>query len=375
MELPRTAGGITTLYSFRANTDGWLPFGGVVIDEAGDIFGTTAGGGAPDSGTVFELVPSGSSYTESIVHTFSSDVDGSGPMGSPFRDDDGNLFVTTVGGGPRKNGTIVKLSPSGSTYAETALLSLDGKDGTQPASGFLNRHLRLFTTAQYGGKYGFGDVLALTTSSLKKQDVYDFKGSPSDAGAQASGLAEDATGALYGTTRFGGSAGDGTVFKLMPSPQGVVESVLWNFKGGSDGSQPLDGVIIDGAGSLYGTTTLGGKSNDGVVFKLILSGGSYEEKILHTFTGGSDGANPVAGLTVSGQVLWGTTSYGGGSSNDGTIFQVSPLGSGYSVRYAFNGSNGSDPWGGLTLKGRVMYGTTTNGGADGAGSVYSIPSE
>jgi len=193
----------------------------------------------------------------------------------------------------------------------------------------------------------------------------------------------DGSGALYGTAVVGGDCaiqplyGCGVVFKLTPSASGYTFSVLHAFQGGDDGSWPVAGLIADKNGALYGTTQYGGGSaNDGTVFKLTPSRSGYSESVLYAFAGGNDGALPVACLTSDKRgALYGTTS-SGGAANSGTIFTLTPSASGYSERVLhtfLGGSDGADPVAGLIIgKTGILYGTTQSGGTYGVGSVFAF---
>ncbi len=198
--------------------------------------------------------------------------------------------------------------------------------------------------------------------------LYSFTGG-TDGGRPYAGVVEDKLGNFYGTTLQGGDFGLGTVYKLTPSG---TETVLHSFAGGSDGATPYGGVILDKKGNLYGTTTDGGSSNAGIVFKVSPSG---TETVLYTFAGGPDGANPTVGV-VRDKVgnLYGTT-YKGGNGNDpgdGTVFEISPSGA-HTVLYTFTGgADGAVPDANLILdKQGHLYGTTIGGGI-GFGVVYEV---
>ena len=178
--------------------------------------------------------------------------------------------------------------------------------------------------------------------------LYSFTGG--DDGSQPfAGVVLDAAGNLYGTAQAGGAHGAGVVFELSPSQSGWTETVLYTFTGGTDGSLPIGGVVLDGAGNLYGTAANGGDPNChcGTVFKLTPSGGGWTFTILHSFTGFKDGASPAGILTLAGSVLLGTTvggSQGCGNAGCGTVFKLSTSG-GSDFVIPFNGSNGFQPWG------------------------------
>jgi uncharacterized repeat protein (TIGR03803 family) len=283
----------------------------------------------------------------------------------------------------------VELSPRSSAYQETALFSFDSTDGDYPAAGFLKVGKTFYTTTVDGGAYGYGAIVSLTptASGLRESDVYDFQNAPDGAYPQ-SPLVADSSGAVYGTTYYGGN-GDcshgnhlyyhcGTVFKFVPSGSGGTETVLMYFSGG-DGADPAAGLILDATGNLYGTTVFGGglgcgtngqPPGCGTVFELKPNGSQYKQIILRSFAGSPDGEYPYATLIAKGNDLYGTTEFGGsgpsacGSLGCGTIFKMSASGKHYTVLHSFVGSDGEQPLAGLFVKGRSFYGTTSSGGTN-----------
>ncbi len=259
----------------------------------------------------------------------------------------------------------------------------------------------LYTTARYGGdtqtvnacqKVGCGEVVQLVHdgSGLDEHLIHVFSGGW-DGGQPASTPIFDSAGNLYATTTIGGNlaacggSGCGVVFKLTPATTGFwKETVLYAFKGGSDGSVPNPSLVFDAAGNLYGTTSGGGSTaacsaGCGVAFKLSpTSSGPWKETILYTFPGGSNGATPVAGLTFdSTGNLYGTTEFGG-TQNDGIVYQLSPTRSGgwkELVLYAFQGgtADGYNPQSTVAVDGQGnVYGTTSQGGAASSGIVFEL---
>jgi uncharacterized repeat protein (TIGR03803 family) len=195
--------------------------------------------------------------------------------------------------------------------------------------------------------------------------LYAFTGGV-DGSVPYAGVIFDPAGNLYGVTEFGGLYGKGTVFQLTPSGGAWTETVLYNFTGGSDGDQPIGGLAIDEAGNLYGTAADGGDPfcTCGTVFKLSPSNSGWTFTVLHAFTGGKDGGVPGSSLHYGGGYLSGTTVYGG-PSNQGTVFRLQTSGGSYfNAVFALN--NGNHPWGGIG----GGYGTTYNGGTSGVGNVY-----
>jgi uncharacterized repeat protein (TIGR03803 family) len=203
--------------------------------------------------------------------------------------------------------------------------------------------------------------------------LHSFAGAPGDGANPSAGLIADSKGNLFGTTVLGGAFASGVVFKLAP---GGSETVLYSFTGGSDGAGPAAGLIADSSGNLYGTASGGGASNAGVVFKL---GPGGTETVLHSFTGGSDRASSVAGLIADGSGnLYGTTEAGGRSGSGcivvgcGVVFKLGPDGT-ETVLHAFTGSDGANPQAGLIADGSGnLYGTTYAGGGSNAGVVFKL---
>jgi uncharacterized repeat protein (TIGR03803 family) len=334
------------LYSFAPNT-GQHPVSGVIVGADG-VFGTTSGTNGP-SGTVFELSPVSYEHWEHVMlFDFPQAQDGWTPSTGLISDAAGNLYGTTLVGGNLNDcnrqgcGAVFELSP--------------------------------------GSGHGWNETI-----------LYAFTGGV-DGGSPEGSLIFDSAGNLYGTTYWNGdlsvcgTSGCGVVFKLSPSSGGWKETVLHTFTGGADGSHPATALVFDTAGNLYGTTYYGGKVNDcggigcGVAFKLSpASNGGWKETVLHTFTGGLDGANPWASLVLdSAGNLYGTAYQGGkisqctgrGTPGCGTIFQLSHGAQGWktTVLHTFDGAqDGSNPAAGLVFDSAGnLYGTTQQGGNTGA---------
>ena len=203
--------------------------------------------------------------------------------------------------------------------------------------------------------------------------VYSFTGGD-DGGNPVSGVTLDTNGNIYGTTKLGGRAKDGVVYKLNASGQ---ETVLHTFTGGADGGNPIAGLLRDSTGDLYGTTYAGGAGTGygyGVVYKLDTAG---QESVLYSFTGAADGGRPVAGVVrdPNGN-LYGTTS-GGGSSNCpnfgcGVVYRLNSTGQ-QTVLYSFSGLDGGVPYAGVILDSAgSLYGTTADGGKGNVGVVFRL---
>jgi uncharacterized repeat protein (TIGR03803 family) len=318
----RPTGSESVLYSFRNDgADGNWPSGGL-INVHGTLYGLTSWGGASDSGTVFSINPS--TGAESVLYSFQNNgADGYTPNAGVV-EAHGVLYGTTVYGGTSGVGAIFSVNTS--TGAESVLHSFaaEDADGQYPLSGLTNVHGLLYGTASIGGEYGGGVAFSIDASTDAYSLVHAF-GNGGDGNEPEANMI-DAGGMLYGTTIGGGTdircgdseGGCGTVFSI--NTRTGEEAVLYAFQNnGADGDSPVAGVI-DVHGTLYGTTLVGGTSNDGTVFSVKTSTGA--ERVLHSFkNNGTDGFGPYGGLIAVGHAMYGTTA-GGGDQGEGIVFKV-----------------------------------------------------
>jgi uncharacterized repeat protein (TIGR03803 family) len=343
----------TVLYTFTGGSaDGASPAGGVIRDSSGNLYGTTYWGGGTGCnygngcGTIFSIDPSG---TETILHKFSGGGDGAIPNGGLTLDPDGNLYGTTTFGGNNSNcsfagyngcGVVFKLDTAGN---ETVLYTFRGKrDGGWP--GFekllVDTAGNIYGTAGIGGDLncsptsglGCGVVFRLSPNG-EYTVLHRFKGNATDGYWPGSGVVQDARGNLFGKTVYGGADNQGTIFKVTMSGK---ENVLHTFTGGADGAYPAGGeLIMDADGDLYGTASQGGNLSAcggvgcGVVFRMT---GRGTEKVLYAFqnglNGSTDGAYPREGVVMdAGGNIYGTTQ-GGGTADYGMVFELTRLSSG-----------------------------------------------
>jgi uncharacterized repeat protein (TIGR03803 family) len=260
-----TTGKLSELYSFlgsqEGNEDGAFPRAGLVRDAAGDLFGTTSQGGGMTGcsgdlgcGTVFKL---DTFIHETVLHIFTGGSDGGVPLGGLVQDQAGNLYGTTSLGGTGA-GTVFKVDKTG---VLTVLYSFTGgADGNGPEAGLVQDSAgNLYGTTVAGGAHGFGTVFKVDTSGTETV-LHSFKGFPSDGAGPVAELVQDAAGNFYGTTKLGGEFKSGAVFKLSTTGE---EWLLYSFSGGADGKYPASALIRDGAGKLYGTTEAGGTAGCG----------------------------------------------------------------------------------------------------------------
>jgi uncharacterized repeat protein (TIGR03803 family) len=362
-----TTGHQTVLYSFKGGTDGGSPFAGVIRDPAGNLYGTTLNGGIGvpcdgGCGVVFKVDTAGH---ETALYAFTGYADGGTPDAGVIQDSAGNLYGTASTGNQANNGVVYKLDGAG---RQTVLYAFPfGTDGENPKGGVIRDSAgNLYGTTYLGGTglYGAGTVFKLDSTG-RETVLYNFTGLD-DGGYPQSNLILDSSGNLYGTARAGSGLA-GVVFKVDTSGN---ETVLYSFTGGDDGRNPLGGVVFDSAGNLYGTTDSGGFANAGVVFKLNPAG---QETVLYNFRGGADGHSPIAGVILdSAGSLYGTTS-AGGAADAGVVYMVSPAGQ-ETVLYSFTGgADGGFPYAGVVRDSAGnLFGTTVQGGAGGKGVVYEV---
>lgn len=370
------------LYSFANGPDGNFPCAGLVQDANGNLYGTTSSGGAFGHGTIFKVDAAGQ---ESVLYNFTgTNGDGAGPLAGLALDAQGNLYGTTYFGGISNLGTVFKLD----TAAKETVLYRFGKnkgDGANPAAGLvMDAHGNLYGTTARGGDlscdpgFGCGTVFKIMGRTGKETVLHTF--TRADGARPVAGLTRDRRGNMYGTTSAGGDlacfngAGCGTVFKLDATGK---ETVLHSFTGGTDGAYPRGGLVMDAQGNLYGTTSelggacTGGNFGCGTVFKVNKVG---NETVLHSFTGiPGDGANAYAGLVRDAQGnLYGTTLYGG-TVGWGTVFKVDASGN-ETVLYNFTeGAINRGPEAALVRDEQgSLYGTVVGGGGSPDGMVFKL---
>ncbi|HWY14595.1 MAG TPA: choice-of-anchor tandem repeat GloVer-containing protein [Rhizomicrobium sp.] len=380
------ASGFKLLYSFTAGADGCYPAGGVTLGGAGNLYGTTAGGAAPcNQGAAFKLAPDG---TLTPLYLFSGGAGGSGP-GGLVMDQKGNLWGSTCCGGVG-GGVIFKINAKDHESVAHTFQGSPNDGCSGGATMVVDASGNLYGTTFGCGKFGYGAVYKVKPDGSESL-LYSFRGGHNGYNPFA-GVTLDTQGNLYGVTDYGGrlrlctngAGGCGTIFKLTPNG---TKTLLYAFKGPlKDGYIPAANPIMDAFGNLYGTTAGGGIGDNceyggcGIVFKLTPDG---SETVLHFFKGGrSDGSVSIAGMIEDGAGnLYGTTEFGGGTISCnmgfgcGTVFKIAPDGT-LTLLHKFKGpTDGANPGPSAGLVADAagnLYGTAQHGGANGYGTVFEI---
>ena len=374
------------------NVDGIEPLAGLTL-SINTLYGTTFFGGGSGNGTVFSVNIDGTGFT--VLHSFTAlDPNGFGNTDGAWPESiltlSGNtLYGTTSQGGSSGccNGTVFSLDADGTgfvtLYNFSPLVSNPppiNADGIAPVGGVILSGTTLYGTTTQGGSSGNGTVFALNNDGTGFTTLYNFSGEgPSLANLIVSG------NTLYGTCQGGSVYKSGTVFAI--NTDGTGFTTLHTFSAlnsgtNSDGANPRAPLVQSG-NTLYGTTLGGGSFGQGTVFAINSDGTGFS--VLHSFTGGSDGANGGCadcerggGLALSGSALYGTTARGGSSGN-GTVFAVKTDGTGFTTLHSFTSTTpsytnteGAAPLLGLVLSGNTLYGMTISGGGSGNGTIFSI---
>lgn len=331
----------TVLHTFTGS-DGLGPYAGVTVDRGGNLYGTTKYGGVSNCdlgcGVVFKLQRQGSAWNFATLYKFSAPGDGKAPVARVVFGADGRLYGTTLLGGNStvNGGTVFTLAPpptvcrAACSWIKTTLWSFgqyQNNDGRGP---------------------GYGDLIF------------------------------DSAGNVYGTTEEGGATqppcgpGCGTVYMLSRSQASWSETLIYEFANGP-GFHPFAGVSFGADGNLYGTAPYGGSGESGLAYELASSGGSWWPTILHNFSFTADGATPSAGLVSdSAGNLYGATGTGG-AERGGTVFELSPTASGWSLQVLYSFAFPAHPWANLTMDAAGnLYGTTLSGGSFAHGNVFKL---
>ena len=374
----------TLLHNFTNGPDGGEPYAGLSMDRAGNLYGTASTGGnssgacshrnPPGCGTVFKLSRKGSGWIFTPIYTFSG-PDGANPQGSVIIGPDGTLYGTTTYGGDIDEGTVFNLRPPAAScksvlcpWTETVLYSFQGfTDGVEPTFGDLafDGAGNIYGTTPRGGQGSNGTVYKLSPSNggWTETVLYRFQGSP-DGATPYAGVVFDHAGNLWGTTAFGGSYSNGTVYQLVPSGSGWTKSVVHNFLGGSDGANPYDGLIVDQFDNFYGAT-FGSNGTTVKVYELSPSNGGWTFTTLYSFTANQGIIGKLA-MDAAGS-LYGTNYY-----DVPEVFRLTPSNGSWSLTGSWGGL-GSNPAGNVIFDSSGnLYTTASNGGPSQVGMVFEI---
>ena len=396
----------TTLYGFANANDGANPYG--IILSGKTLYGTATFGGRAGNGAVFAINSDGSGFTN--LHSFAAtngisggNSDGVEPNGLVLSGK--TLYGTATLGGASGNGVVFAVNVDGTGFtnlhsftALDAATATTNSDGAYPYAGLVLSANVLYGTTQGGGLFGNGAVFLVNIDGTGFTNLHSFTALDAATATTNGDGANPYAGlilsdnVLYGTTQAGGLLGDGTVFAIKADGTGFTN--LHSFTAldaatdttNSDGANPYAGLILSGK-TLYGTAYYGGSSGNGTVFAVDTDGTGFTN--LHSFTDldtatsttNSDGANPYGGLTLSGRTLYGTA-YDGGSSGNGTVFAVNTDGTAFMTLHSFTAldaatgtfnSDGANPSAGLILSGgNTLAGTAFNGGSAGNGTMFII---
>jgi uncharacterized repeat protein (TIGR03803 family) len=378
----------TNLHSFSYSTnDGYLPWAALVLGNDGNFYGTTYGGGTHGYGTVFKMTPNG---TLTILYSFyNSKSDGGQPYGALVQGNNGNFYGTTYGtanlfySGTNSIGTVFEITPGG--YLTTLYSFTNGLDGANPIAGLVMGTNGNFYGAAVeggiigsggpfesygrilGGTRGWGTIFTITQNG-QFSHLFVFGGG-SEGQNPGAGLIQANNGLFYGVTERGGTNDDGTIFQM--SADGT-ETPLYSFTAGNDGAVPIAALTQGNDGNLYGTTYGGGVSNAGAIFKITPAGVLTP---LHTFTNGMDGGNSFSPLIqgTDGN-FYGIASAGGGKNGSGTVFQITPAGALTTLHtFTSSGNGGAYPTAGLVQGADgQFYGATQSGGTNDYGTIFKI---
>jgi uncharacterized repeat protein (TIGR03803 family) len=315
---------LTVLHSFKNGSDGAYPNeqGPLIFDSIGNLYGTTQSGGSGTScgesgcGTVFQLTPTNGLWIKTVLYNFSNNgTDGYSPQFGVSVDNAGNLYGVSAGGGVSGCGVIFQLTPTLGSWTENVLHSFHdvSSDGCLPSGGLISDAAgNLYGITSAGGDNGNGTVFQLESNSGNYAVICSLGAVFGDGSSASGALVFDKAGNLYGVTLNGGIYGYGTIFKLTYS-SGWTETTIYEFTGSDNGANPYAGLTFDNQGNLYGTTYRGGTDTVGVVFRLTPTKGMWAIHVVHDFTGGLDGGVPTYGgvLMDSAGNLYGETLYGG----------------------------------------------------------------
>lgn len=368
----------TNLHAFASNGDGANPWGALVLSH-NTLYGTTSMGGSAQGGTIYAVNTDGSGYTN--LHDFTTADDGGNPYDGLIIS--GNtLYGTASVGGTLGYGNVYSVNTDGSNFK--IVYSFGGADGSTPWGGLVLSGNTLYGTTKAGGTPGRGTVFKVNTDGSGFATLHAFTTGGNDGANPIARLILSGS-TLYGTAQQGGNVGNGTLFSVGINGTGFTNFYSFTTTTGpalvnNDGASPWAPLFLSG-NTLYGTAYSGGLFGFGTVFSVNTDGTGFAT--VHSFSSANqanqDGGNPVAGVILSGDTLYATAQVGG-SGGAGTVFSVKTNGTAFFPLYNFSqistfntpNSDGAYPVGGLVLSGNIVYGTAGTGGPSGYGSVFSV---
>lgn len=379
------------LHRFTVFPGAYAPVGMLLFDSAGNLYGAASLGGTSFQccGVIFELSPgTGGPWTYDQIHVFSGGEGKpeNGPYGSMVMDSAGNIYGVAGGGNA---GEVFELSPGGSGTWNETILYTEPSDECCVTQAVMDSAGNLYGVVTFGANNdGYIFELSQSGGTWTFTDIFDFNGTN---GSQPNGVTLDASGNLYGTTYYGGSStncqnGCGVVFELTKGSGGWSENVIYEFDG-SNGAGPEANVTVDASGNVYASATIGGKYDFGAIVQLTPSGGGWQAHPVHDFHGyPTDGAFPSTPLTISGGNIYGTTQSGGASSGClvgptvsdtgcGTAFELTPSGNAWkgTLLHSFTGGpDGAFPQGLILNSSGDLFGVAIGGDIDNGGVVYEL---
>jgi len=355
------------LHNFTGSTsDGAIPWGSL-IQSGSTLYGMTSQGGGYNNGTIFQMNADGTAFQ--LMHSFvSAATDGQQPLGSLLLSGT-TLYGMATSAGSSYGGTLFRIGTNSTGFQVRRQFSVS--NGIWPWDSLMQSGTTLYGMNTYGGNSsdwnGKGTIFKFDDSSASFTLLHTFTGSTTDGGGPHGTLVQIGS-SFYGTTEIGGSSNRGTVFRMNLDGSGF--QLLHSFTGGvNDGALPHCVTLISADSALYGITFGGGSGGFGTIFKMTPDGTYF--KLLHSFTGGSNGQKPFGSLILAGSTLYGMTSDESTGTN-GTIFSLNTNGTEFQVLHRFTGTDGQDPGGSLLLVGDTHYGMTSAGGSNGKGVIFAL---
>jgi len=358
-----TAPVFTPISVLKQAVDGANPYGELTLSGS-TLYGTTHIGVSSKGGTIYSMTTNGQNI--SVVHSFNTATEGGNPTAGVAISGD-TVYGTTLAGGTGGYGTVYSVKVNGTAF--TVLHSFTGSnDGGEPYAGVIVDGDTLYGTTELGGK-SEGVVYSMKTNGADFTILHAFNSSLKEGSTPKAGVVLSGS-TLYGVTTGGGTKASGTIYSIKTN--GTSFTTLYSFTGGNDGMSPSGGLIVSG-NRLYGTTSLGGRTSGfGAVFSIGVNGVGFST--IYSFDS-TTGGSPKTDLILSPDgTLFGTASIGPGFKNNGEIYSVDTNGGGFSILHTFtNGVDGANPLGGLVLSGKTLYGVSNIGGGSlGNGVVYKV---